>query len=114
MLQELTYGLIAPMEARGYTLPERMVPDISEGRMFCDFLRERGINPANFPTYRHRYEDGRVVDARLYPNSLLADFRAHFHEVWLPLRCEAYFAKRDPKALTYLSGLLPAPVKKIA
>ena len=44
-------------------------------------------------TYKHCYEDGRVVDARLYPNALLADFRAHFHEVWLPTRCEAYFTR---------------------
>ncbi len=112
ILQELTYGLIAPMEAQGYTLPERLVPDISEGRMFSKWLREeKGIEPNMFPTYPHRYEDGRVVDARLYPNALIADFRAHFHEVWLPMRCEAYFAERDPKALTYLPRLLP-PRKK--
>ncbi|MBI2714073.1 MAG: KilA-N domain-containing protein [Rhizobiales bacterium] len=112
MLQELTYGLIAPMEAQGYTLPERMVPDISEGRMFSKWLRDRGIDPATFPTYLHRYEDGRVVEARLYPNSLIADFRAHFHEVWLPTRCEAYFRERDAKALQYLPALLPKPAKK--
>ena len=45
MLQELTYGLIAPMEAQGYTLPENMVPDISEGRMFSKWLRDKGIDP---------------------------------------------------------------------
>lgn len=106
ILQELTYSLIAPMEAQGYTLPERLVPDISEGRMFSQWLRGRGVDPGTFPTYKHRYEDGRVVDARLYPNTLLADFRAHFHEVWLPTRCEAYFAQRDRQALRYLPRLL--------
>jgi hypothetical protein len=112
MLQELTYGLIAPMEAQGYTLPESMVPDISEGRMFCKWLRdEKGIEPNSFPSYKHRSEDGRVVDARLYPNTLLADFRAHFHDVWLPSRCEAYFAERDPKALRYLPRLLRGPTQ---
>jgi KilA-N domain len=114
ILQELTYGLIAPMEAQGYTLPEHLVPDISEGRMFCKWLRSKDIEPNTFPTYKHRYEDGRVVDARLYPNSLLADFRAHFHEVWLPERCEDYFAERDPKALKYLPLLLPKPLKKVS
>jgi hypothetical protein len=110
MLQELTYGLIAPMEAQGYTLPDHMVPDISEGKMFSKWLREeKGIDPSTFPQYQHRYEDGRVVPARLYPNSVLADFRAHFHDVWLPQRCEAYFASRDPSALTYLKPLLPKP-----
>jgi KilA-N domain len=112
MLQELTYGLIAPMEAQGYTLPEYMVPDISEGKMFSRWLREeKEIEPSTFPTYEHRYEDGRVISARLYPNSLLADFRAHFHDVWLPTRCESYFAGRDPNALPYLLTLLPARKK---
>jgi hypothetical protein len=108
VLQELTYGLIAPMEARGYTLPEYMVPDISEGRMFSRWLREeKGIDPSTFPTYKHCYEDGRIVDARLYPNELIADFRAHFHKVWLPTRSAAYFAERDPRALPFLKALLP-------
>jgi hypothetical protein len=111
MLQELTYGLIAPMEAQGYTLPENMVPDISQGRMFSQWLRDQGIDPAKFPTYRHRYEDGRVVDARLYPNSLLGPFREHFNNVWLPQRCKAYFEKRDPQALAYLPALLPKPAE---
>ena len=110
MLQELTYGLIAPMEAQGYTLPENMVPDISEGRMFSRWLREeKGVEPNEFPTYRHRYEDGRVVEARLYPNELLADFRQHFQEVWLPARATNYFEERDPKALEFLPRLLPPP-----
>ena len=110
MLQELTYGLIAPMEAQGYSLPESMVPDISEGKMFSRWLREeKGIDPSTFPTYAHKYEDGRVVPARLYPNSLLAEFRAHFQDVWLPQRAQAYFEDRDPKALPYLPALLPKP-----
>ena len=67
VLQELTYGLIAPMEADGYTLPEYLVPDISEGRMFSKWLwDEKRIDPSSFPTYLHRYEDGRFVEARLY------------------------------------------------
>ena len=67
ILQELTYSLIAPMEAQGYTLPERLVPDISEGRRFSQWLRGRGVDPGTFPTYKHRYEDGRVVDAQALP-----------------------------------------------
>jgi len=110
MLQELTYSLIAPLEAEGYTLPENLVPDISEGRMFSDWLRKvKGIDPSTFPRYRHKYEDGRVVEARLYPNELLHDFRKHFHEEWLPNRCMKYFQERDEKALPYLPKLLPKP-----
>ncbi|EGP42433.1 KilA-N domain-containing protein [Achromobacter insuavis] len=110
ILNELTFSLVAPLEADGYSLPEKMVPDISQGRMFSDWLRkEKGIEPKSFPTYKHRYMDGRVVDARLYPNELLADFRRHFHEVWMPTKCHAYFAERDVKALPYLPKLLAAP-----
>jgi hypothetical protein len=111
MLNELTFALIAPLEVDGYTLPEALVPDISQGKMFSEWLRkEKHIEPKDFPCYKHRYMDGRVVDARLYPNELLADFRRHFHEVWLPKKAEQYFSTRDPAALPYLTKLLPAPV----
>jgi KilA domain-containing protein len=110
MLNEITFALIAPMEAYGYTLPEHMVPDISEGQMFSKWLREeRKVEPSAFPTYKHRYWDGRIVLARLYPNELLADFRAHFHNVWLPEKAEAYFKTRDQKALEFLPKLLFLP-----
>ncbi len=95
------------MEEEGYTLPEHLVPDISTGRMFSKWLRdEKGIEPKNFPTYKHRYLDGRIVDARLYPNELLAEFREHFHNTWLPKRARDYFATKDPSALDYLPKLL--------
>ena len=107
MLQELTYNLIAPMENKGYRLPDHMIPDISEGRMFSKWLREeKGIEPNEFPTYTHEYEDGRRVPARLYPNELLADFRRHFAEVWLPTRSKKYFGERDQSALPYLEEVL--------
>ncbi len=107
ILNELTFALIAPLETAGYTLPERLVPDISQGKMFSKWLREeKGIEPKSFPTYQHRYMDGRVVEARLYPNELLADFRRHFHEVWIPKRASAYFAERDTVALAYLPKLI--------
>ena len=103
MLNELTFNLIAPLEVNGYTLPEQMVPDISEGRMFCGWLRkEKNIEPNDFPTYKHRYADGRVVDAKLYPNSLLEDFRKHFHEVWMPKRMLSYFQERDSNAVPHI------------
>lgn len=107
MLNELVFGLVAPLEAEGYSLPENMMPDISEGRMFCKWLREeKGVEPNTFPTYKHRFMDGRVVDAKLYPNELLADFRAHFHGTWLPKKATQYFAERDVKALPHLPKLL--------
>jgi len=113
MLNEMLFALIAPLEDAGYTVPETMVPDISAGIMFCKWLRdEKGIDTDTLPTYRHVYEDGRVCYPKLYPNSVLADFRKHFHEVWLPKKARDYFTDRDPKALQYLPKLLPAPKKK--
>lgn len=110
MLQEMMVRLIGPMETRGYVLPEHLVPDISEGRMFCKFLRdEHGVDTDRLPIYWHRYEDGRIVPAKVYPLDLLPRFLQHFSEVWLPTKATAYFSKRDPKALEYLPYLLPAP-----
>lgn len=123
ILNEMIFGLIAPLESEGYTLPEKLMPDISEGKMFCKWLREgKGIEPNNFPTYKHIFEDGRIVDAKLYPNELLAEFRLHFNEVWIPQRAVTYFQERDIKALPYLpkalgidinSGLISMPKKSI-
>ncbi|PPT93471.1 DNA-binding protein [Xanthomonas arboricola pv. arracaciae] len=86
ILNEMVLGLIAPMEALGYTLPDHLVPDISEGRMFAKWMRDRGVDTNALPTYKHRYADGRVVDAKLYPIGYLHEFRMHFHEVWLPAK----------------------------
>ncbi|WP_243613403.1 hypothetical protein [Shimia aestuarii] len=110
MLQEMMVGLIGPMESRGYVLPENMLPDISEGRMFCKFLRDvLHVDTDALPTYRHDFEDGRIVYPKAYPNELLPAFRTHFFEVWLPNKAQAYFEAKDPAALEYLPFLLPKP-----
>jgi hypothetical protein len=54
------FGLIAPMEMMGYTLPEHMVPDISHGRMYCKWLRDKyGIDTDALPTYTPSEADRR-------------------------------------------------------
>lgn len=108
VLTELTQLLIAPLEIAGYTIPEYMMPDISSGKMFCRWLRDRhGIDTDKLPTYRHEYEDGRIVWPKAYPEHLLAAFRAHFRDEWLILKAADYFKERDPSALPYLPKLLP-------
>jgi len=107
ILNELMFNLIAPLESEGYTLPESLMPDISEGRMFSGWLRkEKGVDPSDFPTYNHTFEDGRVYPARLYPNEYLGDFRRHFYDVWLAERAISYFQKKDIKALPFLPKAL--------
>jgi hypothetical protein len=108
VLTEMTQMLIAPLEMHGYTLPEHMLPDISSGIMFCKWLREKhGIDTNALPKYLHVYEDGRKVQPKAYPERLLAEFRRHFREEWLPMKAVDYFLERDPAALQFLPKLLP-------
>jgi hypothetical protein len=109
MLNEMTIALIAPLEHMGYVLPDNMVPDISEGRMFSKFLRDNGYDPDNMPRYTHVYEDGRAVPARAYPNSVLPLFRRHFVEEWMGKKAMEYFGPRDPAAIPYIENLLALP-----
>lgn len=114
ILNEITFNLVAPLEDAGYTLPANMVPDISQGRIFSSWLRKnKGVDPKTFPSYSHEYPDGRVFDARLYPNEYLADFKKHFNEVWIPEHAPKYFKERDAKALSLITSImLPSPDEK--
>lgn len=110
VLNELILGLIAPLESAGYTLPESLVPDISQGKMFARWLREeKGIDTNAMPTYEHKYEDGRVVQAKMYPAELLYDFRVHFNGTWMPKQAKKYFEPRDPAALPFIDQVLALP-----
>jgi hypothetical protein len=110
VLTELTLCLIAPLEALGYRLPEKLWPDISSAKMFTPYMRARGVNTATLPKYWHVFEDARQpVQAIAWPETMLADFRRHFREEWLPKRAAAYFAERDTAALEHLPRLLSLP-----
>lgn len=106
VLQEMNLALVRPLEDRGYTLPEGLVPDISEGLMFAKWMREQGVDTKTLPTYPHRYEDGRVVKAKLYPIKYVGAFRIHVFKVWLPTKAYAYFEERDKAALPYINKML--------
>jgi hypothetical protein len=111
ILTEMTQLVIAPMEEAGYTLPERMLPDISQGRMFSRMLREElGVDTDTMPYYHHHYEDGRVVPARAYPDIYLPAFRRHLLQVWIPQKSIAYFRQRDTEALQYLPLIYPKAI----
>ena len=103
MLNEVYLHFLAPLEDCGILPPDDLMPDISTGRMFSDYLRSRGIDPDAFPYYWHEFTDYRpTVRARLYPIEYLADFRQYFYETWLPTRLESYLKDRIPKALPFL------------
>ncbi len=111
MLNEIYLNLLAPLEDSGIIPPDSMMPDISTGRMFSDFLRRNGIDPDQFSYYMHEFADSSrtPVRARLYPVEYLPDFRKYFNDVWLPERALEYFKERLPKALPHLRRLLQLP-----
>ncbi len=107
ILQEMTNSLIAPLEAQGYTLPEKLMPDISQGKMFCQFARkELGIDTDALPTYTHEFEGRPSVQAKLYPLKHLGAFREYIGDIWMPQRAAGYFKDRDPNALPALDKVL--------
>jgi hypothetical protein len=97
MLDQMTVKLLGALEVHGYIIPQNLMPDISLGKMFSKWLREKGYDPDTFPTYEHTFDDGRrpVVSARLYPNELMTDFNQQLDE-WIDSGAALkYFSDRD-------------------
>ncbi|MDR2558172.1 MAG: KilA-N domain-containing protein [Oscillospiraceae bacterium] len=109
MLNEAYVTLIGTLEQLGYIVSDRQVPDISFGLTFCKYLRGLGYDVDSFPEYPHKYEDGRVVMARAYPNELLPICQKFLVEDWLKNRAYNYFKKRDIDALPYLEQMKQLP-----
>jgi hypothetical protein len=106
VLQEMAMIVYAQMERAGYIIPDNIVPDISEGKLFAKLLRDKGVDVDDMPTYMHRYPDGRLVSAKMYPNKYLEEFKAHVEDVWLPAKAHKYFKERDVEALPFLEKTL--------
>ena len=45
MLNEMYLTVLAPLENAGIIPPDNIMPDISTGKIFSNFLRRKGINP---------------------------------------------------------------------
>lgn len=107
ILQETGLSLFGPMYNLGFEIPKGWVPDISVGRLYCAWLRDKhGIDTDALPTYDHDYLDGRpMVQAKVYPEALLPDFRTWFRSRWLPEYGVNYFKRKDPSSLAYLDRL---------
>lgn len=106
VLQEMTIMVFGKFEILGYLMSSNIVPDISEGRLFAKWMRDQGVDTDNLPTYNHRYEDGRVFPAKLYPNEHLVAFKSHVENIWLPEKAHKYFKERDIEALPFLEKAL--------
>lgn len=108
ILVEMTQAFLAPLEECGIELPESVLPDISQGKMFCAWLRDNGYDPDSFPTYRHVFSSGRkTIEPKAYPIDLLPQFRRFLYNEWMPKRMPDYVRQRIPEALPYLPRLLP-------
>lgn len=106
VLQELTIRFVGPMEAMGYTIEEKYMPDISVGRMFADYLRSLGYDLSGLPSYEHEFiGERRLCYPRLYPMKFQPMFVKFFYEEWLWKRAYVYFQQRDPSAIPYLDKL---------
>ena len=117
VLQEMTNFLVGPLEANGYRLPEKCMPDISHAKLLCKHLREQhGVDTDNLEKYLHTFPDGREVPANLYPDQFLGAFRRLMAEVWMPQHAAKYFKSKDPAALPALDKILrlSAPKPKLA
>jgi hypothetical protein len=116
MLDQMTFKLLGALEAKGYVIPANLMPDISLGKIFSGWLRGKGLNPDEFPTYQHDFDDGRrpVVAARLYPNELMTEFNLQL-DTWIKSgRALEYFADRDTNAIEPIKAVyaeLAAPEK---
>ena len=101
-----TYILVAPLDDSGIKFPDKLMPDISTGRMFSKFLRNKGIVPDDFPTYEHEFvnQNRPAVYARLYPIKYLEEFRKYFYYTWMPTKSLEYFRQRRRKYYRLLSG----------
>lgn len=107
VLQEMTNFLVGPLEANGYRLPEKCVPDIAHAKLLCKHLRDdHGVDTKTLDKYPHEFPDGRIVQANLYPVKYLGAFRQLMAEVWMPQHAAAYFQARDPAALPALDKIL--------
>jgi len=101
MLDQMTFKLLGALENKGYIIPASLMPDISLGRIFSKWLREKGYDPDSFPTYPHDFDDGHrpIVSARLYPNELMTEFNLRLDDWITSGRALEYFSDRDPKAI---------------
>lgn len=113
VISEMYARLYMELEKVGYVIPDKgehgkqMMPDISVGRGFANFLKRHKSEFYNTAkTYRHTFPDGREVDANMYHIDALPMFIRYINEDWIPNHATEYFKKRDPVALDYLPKLL--------
>lgn len=101
--------LMGDFEEAGYSLPMGSIPDISVGKCFAQHLRDTNVDCEGMTqTYQHVYPDGRIVDARIYADALLPEFRGWFNKAYRVNQLKNYLKRKDPQALPILNNILAA------
>ena len=112
IFEELNNSLVGDLEDHGIILPGNAVPDISVGKCFCKHLRATGRNtddPGLIRKYRHFYPDGRIVDANIYVDKLLPEYRQWFNVTYRPDKFVTYLKGKDPSLLPTYAAILGLP-----
>lgn len=101
--------LMGDFEEAGYSLPLGSIPDISVGKCFAQHLRDTNVDCEGMvEIYQHVYPDGRIVDARIYADALLPEFRRWFGKAYRVNQLKNYLQRKDPQALPILKNILDA------
>ena len=113
VISEMFVRMYIELEKVGYSIPDigstgkKMMPDISVGRKFSDYLKsKKSTHLNNRDKYEHSFPDGRIVNAFMYPMDALPEFIAFIHEEWIPKYAQNYFKRADPNALVYIDKLM--------
>lgn len=101
------------MEFRGAHLREDAVPDISVGRLWCKYAREREMDMSEVRQYLHHYPDRRGAQyANIYPNTWLGAFRDWFQGYYLQQVFPEYLHEHGLTALSQTSARNSLPKAK--
>lgn len=113
VLMEMFTTLYREFERCGYSIPDKgidgkqMMPDISVGQTFSRYLKENYPEWAEHQaTYKHKFPNGKIVEALMYPIDVIPIFRKFIFNVWLPKHADSYFSKKDPLAIKYIPQIL--------
>jgi prophage antirepressor-like protein len=115
VINELVVRLWGRLEMVGHIMADRapngkeIRPDVSVGRTFSDWLKDRHPSVCgNYTFYMHKTPEWEG-EARQYPISMLPLYIEFIDTVWIPEHSERYLKTRDIAALPYLPKLLPSP-----
>jgi prophage antirepressor-like protein len=107
VISELYIRFHGKLELMGYIMPDRdedgnteLRPDISVGRHFAKYLREKYHDEEiGYRMYWNYFRNAPQREVAEYALRYLGDFAEFVENIWIPEHAEKYFKKRAPAAL---------------